>query len=271
MHPFVKKWVTVYLKCGINLILYYRNVYPAASFDLTTFQGFNLPQFMPMNRHPAVLEYIDEFIEDVLFKLQRTHKITLCIITPKDYRCIETYTFDFRNFNHLGVEDPQKLREADVYDRFRASLNNLIQRLEKLTPIKDDSVSFELVATLIGVELGHTFDKINHFNNNFQKLFYERDMNWVKCQPEDPYFNESMDSEKVSSRIRTHAIIGANIGPISIDILFERLLVWDGSLDTVYEYEDDYYEQEQKRPYMSPSNYDSDDNKFDMVNLPSSI
>ena len=35
--------------CGIDA-----DIYPQGSFDLTTFQGFNLPQFIPITRHPGL-------------------------------------------------------------------------------------------------------------------------------------------------------------------------------------------------------------------------
>ena len=101
MNKWVYKWIRVYLKCYVNLILYYRNVYPRESFDFTTYQGFNLPQFTPVTRHPGLQDYIENLILDLLTKITHIYKISILILDQQYDICLEKYTLDFTEFKHL--------------------------------------------------------------------------------------------------------------------------------------------------------------------------
>lgn len=126
MNGFIEKWLKIYLKCFVNVVLYYRNVYPSESFDWTTYQAFNLPRYIPINRHPGLQKYIEELVVDVLGKLPHVHRFNLLIVTQEDV-CVERYVLDFGEFIHdtASIE----VHETQVFDEFRSCLNSLISKL----------------------------------------------------------------------------------------------------------------------------------------------
>lgn len=219
----------IYLKCFINSILYHRNVYPAASFDITTYQAFNLPQFTPINRHPDLQEYIEELILDVLSKLVHVYGLCLCVVTKEDNICIERYVLSFDEFRH--VEDVGILTESEVFDEFRSSFNSLTAHLEKLDPIRDDTVVFEVIINTMEMQLGHLPQERERLKNKKDLIDFERETNWTKCD-EDEGLPENTGVYK--PKIKMSSLVGCDVGPLIVHNHCERLLVSDNSLDKVY-------------------------------------
>ncbi|QLL31406.1 hypothetical protein HG536_0B02690 [Torulaspora globosa] len=229
MNIWIEKWMKIYLKCFLSSILYHRNVYPAASFDITTYQAFNLPQFTPMNRHPEVQDYIEELVLDVLSKLVHIYGLSLCVMTKEDNMCIERYVLSFDEFRH--VDDVGTLTESEVFDEFRSSFNSLTAHLEKLDPIRDDTVVFEVVINTMEMELGHLPQGRERLKDKEDKLEFERETNWTKCD-EDEGLPENIGVFK--PKIKMSSLVGCDVGPLIIRNHCEKLLVSDNSLDNVY-------------------------------------
>lgn len=232
MNKWVYKWIRIYLKCYINLILYYRNVYPGKSFDFTTYQGFNLPQFIPITRHPGLQDYIENLILDLLTKITHIYKISILILDQQYDTCLEKYTLDFAEFKHLQSrnnfgdgynnnkgekdnESSEQINETEVFDAFRSSLNSLINKLETLPKIKDDVVKFNVIINTVEMELGHAKDIGWNLNNKEDLNKFENDTNWTLCQNEhnENYF---IDVNKVQPTIKMISLIGCDIGSIVI-------------------------------------------------------
>lgn len=229
MNYWIEKWLKVYLKCFINSILFHRNVYPAASFDITTYQAFDLPQFTPVNRHPELQKYVDELILDLLSKLIHIYGLCLCVVTKEDNVCVERYVLSFDEFRH--VEDVGTLSESEVFEELRSSLNSLTAHLEKLDPIRDDTVVFEVIINTMEMQLGHRPQSNERLKNIEDKLAFERETNWTKCE-EDEGLPE--DIEVYKPRIKMTSLTGCDAGPLIIHNHCEKLLVSDNSLDRIY-------------------------------------
>ncbi|KAK5774035.1 Rev7p PWA37_001039 [Arxiozyma heterogenica] len=230
MNKWVYKWIRVYLKCYINLILYYRNVYPRESFDFTTYQGFNLPQFIPVTRHPGLQDYIENLILDLLTKITHIYKISILILDQQYDICLEKYTLDFTEFKHLKSRSKfnddnnkseeenncdEQINETEVFDAFRSSLNSLINKVETLPKIKDDIVKFNVIINTMEMELGHAKDIGWNLNNKEDLNKFENDTNWTLCQNEDNE-NYFIDIYKVQPTIKMISLIGCDIGSIII-------------------------------------------------------
>ncbi|CCD23428.1 Rev7p NDAI_0B03940 [Naumovozyma dairenensis CBS 421] len=247
MNKWITKWLKIYLKSYINLILYYRNVYPSTTFDFTTYQTFNLPQFTPINRHPQLQSYIEELILDLLSKLNHIYHISLCIINKSNEICVEKYVLDFGEFKHITTttnnarddgdddEDNQILSESEVFDEFRSSLNSLISHLEKLPKIKDNMVTFQIVINAVELQLGHhPHYSLNHesINNENELLQFDRDVNWVKCKEDEnlPKYDytttrNNNNHELNQPRIKMSSLVGCDVGPMIIHQFSERLIL----------------------------------------------
>lgn len=229
MNYWIEKWLKVYLKCFINSILFHRNVYPAESFDITTYQAFDLPQFTPVNRHPGLQKYIEELILDLLSKLIHIYGLCLCVVTKEDNVCVERYVLSFDEFRH--VDEVGTLSESEVFEEFRSSLNSLTAHLEKLDPIKDDTVAFEVIINTMEMQLGHKPQGNERLKNQEAKLAFERETNWTKCE-EDEGLPENLGVYK--PKIKMTSLAGCDVGPLIIHNHCEKLLVSDGSLNGVY-------------------------------------
>lgn len=225
MNKWVYKWIRIYLKCYINLILYYRNVYPRESFDYTTYQGFNLPQFIPITRHPGLQDYIENLILDLLSKITHIYKISILILDQQYDICLEKYTLDFTEFKHIqsrnsnndeddNVND-ELINETEVFDVFRSSLNSLINKLETLSKIKDDTVKFNVIINTVEMELGHAKDIGWNLNNKEDMNKFENDTNWTLCQNEDDE-NFHIELKKAQPTIKMISLVGCDIGSIII-------------------------------------------------------
>ncbi|CAB4253258.1 similar to Saccharomyces cerevisiae YIL139C REV7 Accessory subunit of DNA polymerase zeta, involved in translesion synthesis during post-replication repair [Maudiozyma barnettii] len=257
MNKWIKKWLQVYLKCFINLILYYRNVYPKTTFDLTTFQGFNLPQHLPINRNDTLQNYIEELISDIIGKLNHIYRVGICIMNIKNDYCIEKYVLDFGEFKHYTDKSEEEnstslLRETDVFDEFRSSLNSLQSKLEKMDSIKDEYVTFEVVINTLEMNLGHgVVDTITNEEVD-QTLQFERDTNWTKMKEDDNLPNlrpkelSMLEDDGIivsqpehlsqfqKPKIRITSLIGCDINPFIIHNYIERLIFHDGSSESAY-------------------------------------
>ncbi|CEP62113.1 Rev7p LALA0_S04e08130g [Lachancea lanzarotensis] len=229
----VSKWLQVYLKCYVNVILYYRNVYPKEAFDWTSFQAFNLPRHVPMNRHPGLQGYIETMVVDIISKLQAVRHFNVRIIQQDDGACIERYALDFGELRHDQVSD---VKETDVFDELRSSLNSLISRLEKLPQIKPNTVAFDIVIDSVGLNLGR---KMNRVQNLKERLAQEQDSNWVKCA-EEPFISSSQER---SPRIKMITLTGCDAGPLVIYQFMEVLIDAEASF-RIYETSSSYRSSE---------------------------
>ncbi|SCV05475.1 LANO_0H08306g1_1 [Lachancea nothofagi CBS 11611] len=237
MYGAAAKWLRVFMKSYINVILYYRNVYPKESFDWMSFQAFNLPRHLPMNRHPELQTYIENLISDVLLKLDSIRHFNLRIVKLDDGTCVERYALDFNEFRHEEVSD---LLETQVFDELRSSLNSLIARLENLPQIKPASVSFEIVIDSMGLSLGH---KMNRVQNSKERQIQEQDSNWVKCSEEGFSANaQSLSTQPRNPRIKIISLTGCDIGPLVIFQFMEILISPTHTTSSqVYESSDAYH------------------------------
>lgn len=217
MNKWVHKWVQVYLKCYINLILYYRNVYPSESFDLTTFQGFNLPQFIPMTRHPGLQQYIEDWIQDILTKLTHIYKLSILILDQSYDIVLEKYVLDFSEFKHL---EDTNLNETEVFDEFRSSLNSLINKVGTLPHVKDNTVTFNFMINSVYMELGHGKDVGWNLTNQDQLQKFENDTNWTRVHDED---KQNFVNVKEKPVIKMISLIGCDIGSLIIHNYMELL------------------------------------------------
>lgn len=204
-------------------------MYPSASFDITTYQAFDLPQFTPVNRHPGLQEYIEELILDLLSKLIHIYGLSLCIMTKEDNLCVERYVMSFDEFKH--VDDVGTLSESEVFEEFRSSLNSLTAHLEKLDPVRDDTVTFEVVINTMEMTLGHKPREIERLKSQEDKVAFERATNWTKCE-EDEGLPENLGANK--HRIKMTSLAGCDVGPLIIRNHCEKLLVPDNSLSRIY-------------------------------------
>ena len=255
MNNWVEKWLKIYLKCFVNLVLYHRNVYPASTFDLTTFQGFNLPQFLPINRSKVLQDYIEELILDILDKLPYVYLISLCIIDCKDNLCIEKYCLDFGEFRHVSggtdadnKKDSMPLKETDVFDEFRSSLNSLILQLERLPSIRDETVTFEVTLNTVDLGLGHGVIDMVARQDTDEVLQFERDTNWVRLKEDEvlasrprsvvghkgEVADEVSIDETIQPKIRMISLVSCDLDPLVIHGYVELLLTSDEIASNVY-------------------------------------
>lgn len=201
------------------MILYYRNVYPEESFDWTSYQAFNLPRHVPVNRHPGLQEYIETLVTDVLTKLESICNFNLRIVNLDDGACIERFALDFSEFRHEELKDTT---EDQVFDQFRSSLNSLIAQLEKLPKVKPGSVTFEIVLDAIGLSLGHKMSRVQTLK---EKVEQDQDTNWVKCA-EEGFNPDRVSAQSYTShpRIKMVSLTGCDVGPLVMYQFMQTLL-----------------------------------------------
>lgn len=223
MNGFIEKWLKIYLKCFVNVVLYYRNVYPSESFDWTTYQAFNLPRYIPINRHPGLQKYIEELVVDVLGKLPHVHRFNLLIVTQEDV-CVERYVLDFGEFIHdtASIE----VHETQVFDEFRSCLNSLISKLEKLPSIGPNKVTFSATLDAVSIGLGHSVHAVKTVQG---RQMLEQSVNWTKCKA-DTFANTFETSQEYKPKIKVTSMVGCDIGPMVIYQFMERLLPPDSAL-----------------------------------------
>lgn len=169
----------IYLKCWINLILYYRNIYPATSFALETFNVFNLPINFPINRNPILIDYIENLIQDFLEILKHSQQghdqnsldilnepainepsqsphgcvFTLAIVeiddTPQTsivsaHVPFEKFVIDFDEFDFSKFTELEHLESSEIFDECRESLFGLYQFCCKLPKLEDAKYVFKV-------------------------------------------------------------------------------------------------------------------------------
>lgn len=229
MNKWIQKWIKVYLKCYINLILYYRNVYPSESFHLTTYQSFNLPQFVPITRHPGLQGYIETLILDLINKLTHVYQISLLVIETESNICLERYYLDFSDFKHTSIDsdtdddnEQPGLNENEVFDEFRSSLNSLINKLETLPKFKDDSVTFDIMINVVNMELGHGQGVGWNLATQEQLTKFENDTNWTKCHNEDDENYNNLIGEEPPT-VKMISLVGCDLGPFVVHNYMEVL------------------------------------------------
>lgn len=185
---------------------------------MTTFQAFNLPQFIPINRHPGLQEYLETLIDDIMNRLHHIYRVNLCILIPESRICIEKYTLDFGEFQH--VDEVGSLQEVEVYDEFRSSLNSAIKYVEQLAPVRNNSVTFEVVINAVELSLGHP-----------KGVYRERDdeqengtEDWVKCEENENFNLAEQTNGEFLNKIKMTALVGCDIGPLVIHHFSQRLI-----------------------------------------------
>ncbi|CCE63634.1 hypothetical protein TPHA_0F01500 [Tetrapisispora phaffii CBS 4417] len=223
MNELIEKWIKVYLKSYINLVLYHRNVYPSITFELTTYQAFTLPKFIPINRHQGLQQYIEELINDVLSKLIHIFKVSIGIIDKENNVCIEKYVLDFGEFQHL--DDISSLTEMDVYNEFRSSLNCLITQLEDMPQVKDDTVAFQVFINTVEYNPLATIESIERVSNEDIKNTFDRAANWTKCEEHE--YIENLHENNGQPKVKLISLIGCDIGPFVIYNYIEQLMIKD--------------------------------------------
>lgn len=207
-------------------------MYPAASFDFTTYQAFDLPQFTPMNRHPGLQNYIEELVLDLISKLSHIYSLSLCIVSKEDNTCIERYVLSFHEFRH--VDDIGLLSETDVFDEFRSCLNSLTAHLETLPYVKDDKVTFETVINTMDMELGHRPENMTTLKTRQDLLAFNRATNWTKCQEDEGYPNGNENLGMYNPKIKMTSLVGCDVGPLIIQQHCEKLLASEKDLESFY-------------------------------------
>ncbi|SCU88281.1 LADA_0E09252g1_1 [Lachancea dasiensis] len=232
MNKPIERWLSVYLKCFINVILYFRNVYPKEAFDWLSYQAFNLPRHMPMNRHPDLQNYIETLVKDILTKLESIRQFNLRIVQVQDGACIERYALDFSEFRH---EEADEELEIQVFDELRSSLNSLIARLEKLPVVKPASVTFEVAIDAVGLSLGRQMSRVHNLK---ERLTQEQDFNWVKCSEDTFSSPRSPQGQQQLPRVKMIALAGCEAGPLVIYQFMEILLSTPDTTSQVYESSD---------------------------------
>ncbi|SSD60648.1 uncharacterized protein SCODWIG_02409 [Saccharomycodes ludwigii] len=208
----MRDYLVIYLKCWINIILYYRNVYPLTSFTLTTFNVFNLPQQIPINRNPKLINYIETLIADVvddkLINLSLS-SITVAIIEiennnetikgkthiTNDNVIVEKYILDFQEFQYDNIKLSSSPNDDDacgkemIFQEFRSSLNNFTNFIKNLPyGFKDGQVKFkvfiECLDQMLGLDPGRDVKfnwalrrkhELFHVNNNIEENFIFQD------------------------------------------------------------------------------------------------
>ncbi|SCU85208.1 LAMI_0C10484g1_1 [Lachancea mirantina] len=229
------KWLKVYLKCFINAVLDFRNVYPQESFDWTTYQAFNLPRHIPINRHPQVSQYIETLIEDLLSKLGNIRTFNLNIVRCDDRACIENYAIDFSELRHW---DTELVSETEVFDELRSSLNGLLSQLEKLPKIKPGTVTFEIIIEGPDLNLGREAGRVL---NETEKRHLEQNVNWTKTgenQFQGKITNSELGNEiqGFGPKVKLTSIAGCDSGPIVFYVYTQRIIApKDSQLLDIYE------------------------------------
>ncbi|KAL6948661.1 hypothetical protein ACO0QE_001134 [Hanseniaspora vineae] len=231
----------IYLKCWINLILHYRNIYPATSFALETFNVFNLPINFPINRNPILIDYIENLIQDFLEVLKHSQKVLdessldiLNELAPKEpleslHGCVftlaifetddtpemaivsaqvpvEKFVIDFDEFDLSKFAELESLESSEIYDEFRESLFGLYQFCCKLPKLEDARYVFKVF-----MEHAAAMDES-----------VENSENWLKINPKK---NTKLRGENTLEKT-TRQFQGQKSGLLGVD-LGEELILYE--------------------------------------------
>ncbi|AGO14213.1 AaceriAER420Cp [[Ashbya] aceris (nom. inval.)] len=230
MAPQIEQWLLLYLKCFINAILYYRNVYPPESFSWSKYQAFNLPRHMPITRHQGLQEYIEELCLDVTSKLAHLRSFSLHIVSTgvsgTAGQLWERYILDFADWVHGSSE----VLEAEAFDSLRACLNDLLCKLEQLPAVAAGCVAVEPVVETFQLELGRAMRRVK---TDSDKLALDRDVNWVRCA-EAQWTQRRSGQGSAAHRVQMTPVAGFHAGPLAINQHFERAIVGPTTEDNIY-------------------------------------
>ncbi|ODV95983.1 hypothetical protein PACTADRAFT_49406 [Pachysolen tannophilus NRRL Y-2460] len=138
-----------YLKSSINIILYYRNLYPHDSFAYH--QSFKLK--VPINRHPDVQNYISQFLNKIntgLLSEIVAIKFAIVDITKAD-AIVECFNVNLEEYigNKLGnatgnsIGTDLVIDGLDWYDIYSSFKRNLISLIDNLRCLKEINMGKE--------------------------------------------------------------------------------------------------------------------------------
>ncbi|CAL9733872.1 DNA polymerase zeta processivity subunit [Monosporozyma servazzii] len=170
-----------------------------------------------MTRHPGLEKYIEDWIQDILTKLTHIYKVSILILDQTYDIVLERYILDFSEFKHL---EDMNLNETEVFDEFRSSLNSLINKVSTLSPIKDNTVTFNFMINSVYMELGHGKDVGWNLSNQEQLQKFENDTNWTRVHDED---KQNFINVKEKPVIKMVSLIGCDIGSLIIHNYMELL------------------------------------------------
>lgn len=191
---------------------------------------------MPITRHSGLNDYIEEFIMDIMGKLEHVYRLNICVVAKETGWCVERYVLDFGEFQH--GEEPAGISaadEVDVYNEFRSSLNSLIIYMEKLVKIRDDTVIFDLIIDTVEMNLGTKM--VTDPNRTFspeEVTEFERDNSWVKYYQDQNLPDPVETSGFYKPKLKLTSLVGCEWGSIRIQQFNERLLMPNKGLSQVY-------------------------------------
>ncbi|AET40133.1 Rev7p Ecym_5378 [Eremothecium cymbalariae DBVPG len=228
MNKGVEKWLKLYLKCFINIVLYYRNVYPPESFNWSRYQAFNLPRHLPVTRHQGLEQYIEELSNDLLTKLEHIRCFNLNIVTSDDSKSYgipsgqvwERYVLDFGDWIHHSDEDESKITEGLVFDELRACFNDLLKKLQKLPRVAPRLVTFEAIIEVFDLSLGRD---VHNVVTEEERLDLDRSLNWVKYSKDDYARADTTLALDDVPEVQLTAVVGCDVGSMVINQYFERV------------------------------------------------
>ncbi|AAS53099.1 AER420Cp [Eremothecium gossypii ATCC 10895] len=226
----IEQWLLLYLKCFINAVLYYRNVYPPESFSWNKYQAFNLPRHMPITRHQGLQDYIEELCLDITSKLVHLRSFSLHIVgagvAGAAGQLWERYILDFAEWNHGGGE----VHESEAFDSLRACLNDLLCKLEQLPAVAPGRVAIEPIVETFQLELGRAVGRVK---TDSEKLALDRNVNWVRCA-EAQWTQRRSGQGPMAHRVQMTPVAGFHAGPLAINQHFERTIVGPTTEDNIY-------------------------------------
>lgn len=219
---FVNKWLPIYIKCWIQLVWYHRDVYPRDTFCWTKYQGFHLPNHIPVNVNPKLQDYLDELCEDILSKLKHLNYFNLYICEyENENNVIERYCLDFGDLNHLDYTTGEEDQENLVFDEFRSSLFSLMAFLERLPRVQPGKYTFDIVIETVEMSLGHLGnEQLTNTKENMIKL--ERDWNWIKTKAQAQDFHTELLSQQ---RVKMHSLVGCDLKSLVFHQFAERVVL----------------------------------------------
>lgn len=134
------------IKAWLNIIIYERNIYPKESFNVNSTTSFGI--VVPLNRHPDVIQWQDEFIENFLgvFLGQEANRIKQISLVIFDQLALETvpverYVIDVSSIMIVGsdrlnveLEATNELNWQLVYDQMKSLIFNLLSVIRRSPP-----------------------------------------------------------------------------------------------------------------------------------------
>ncbi|AOA65189.1 DNA polymerase zeta processivity subunit [Komagataella phaffii CBS 7435] len=154
--PQIYQMTIDYILIWIELIWYYRGLYPAESFKAK--QAFYTKVYQ--NRHPDLQAYLDDLRGDLMDLLQNGQLCKIHLRIFEHNKVIESYTINVINspilYESFALEEDVIISNEDyplamIYAEFQASLNSLISELSGISnqyPVsqtqEDDNYKFKI-------------------------------------------------------------------------------------------------------------------------------